>query len=456
MSHKRGHFAQARKIKIEGIHLIQLLFEEQIVIESLKIDSASLIYDQSVQGLMKVSGSFQKIRSLLIQDINLNQVNCILKSDTLIRLSAELNGTFSGISVSLPAKETIPFQMKSADVLLSKVVILREEGMYGGTIARLHVQTEAKRIQIDSALLIPNFSKYEFAHQLGKQTDRITLIVPKLIMEGVDFKALADSSILLSKVQIESFNLVAFRDKRVPSLDETYVPLPMQTFLSFPYLVQIDSVVIKHSMVTVEEIPEERSVSSRITFEDIHASLTHFYNRPSDQNLQPALLHATGLLMGEGQIDALFTLPLESHGTYNTTGSIRQMHFSKLNPALEPLANLRMKSGYLNEMTFAFKYNDVASKGVLEIDYRDLQLTALGKDHRSTNEVRTWLLNALVKNDRNASLASAKHQGEIHIPRDQQRFIFNIWWKSIRDGLKSVVMRTGKISKKKHAPGKKR
>ncbi len=451
---KRGHSIQARKISISGIHLIELLFHKRVVIESMQLDSAKVVYDRSTKSESNktTSGDY---RSLVIQQLTFTQVDCFVKSDTLNHLSAELNGTLSSVELSLSPTAAVHYHARSADIVVSKIGWHRQEGMYGATMARLHIQTEKQRIQVDSVLLIPNYGKYEFAHQLGKQTDRITLIVPKLILEGVNFKSLADSVISISKVQIESFNLVAFRDKRVPSRDETYVPLPMKSFLDFPYKVQIDSVQINHSMVSVEEIPEDRSVSSRITFEDIHASLTHFYNRPSSKNEKPALLHATGLLMGEGQIDALFVLPLDSTTSYKTIGSIKKMYFAKLNPALEPLANLRMESGYLNEMTFSFNYNDLFSKGVLEIDYQDLRLTALAKDHRSTREMRTWLLNTLVKNDRNHTLASAKHPGEINIPRDRQRFIFNIWWKSIRDGLKSIVMRTGKIDKRKHTKKKK-
>ncbi len=450
----RGHSIQARKFSVSGIHLIELLFHKRVVIETMQIDSAKVVYDRSTKSESNktTSGDY---RSLVIQELTFTQVYCFVKTDTLENLYAKLNGTLAAVELSLSPTAAFHYRAQSADMLVSKVVWHRQEGMYGGTIERLHIQTEKKRIQADSVLLIPNYGKYEFAHQLGKQTDRITLIVPQLVLDGVDFNALADSVVKVAKVQIESFDLVAFRDKRVPSRDETYVPLPMKSFLDFQYAVQIESVQINHSMVSVEEIPEDRSVSSRITFEDIHATLTHFYNRPSAKNERPALLHATGLLMGEGQIDALFVLPLEKNANYKTTGSIRKLFFAKLNPALEPLANLRMKSGYLNEMTFAFNYNDLTSKGVLEIDYQDLQLTALGKDHHSTREMRTWLLNALVENDRNHTLASAKHRGEINIPRDQQRFIFNIWWKSIRDGLKSIVMRTGKVNKQNHVKKKK-
>jgi hypothetical protein len=220
--------------------------------------------------------------------------------------------------------------------------------------------------------------------------------------------------------------------------------MPMESFIKFPYKVKIDSVVIANSMVAVEEIQEKGTESSVITFEDINATLTGFNNRVQEKNHDHALLNATGMLMGTGKINAVFLLPLDGRSVYNAKGSLSKMNFTRLNPALEPLASIRIESGYLNKLTFNFNYTDYVSKGVLEIDYQDLKLTALGKNNHSTNEIKTLLLNAIVKNDRNKSLASANRTGEIEIERDRKRFIFNVWWKSIQGGLRSVVFRTGK------------
>lgn len=62
-------------------------------------------------------------------------------------------------------------------------------------------------------------------------------------------------------VRIDSFEVVAFRDKRVADLDEQVVRLPMETFLKFPWKVNIDSVLINHSRVVVEQVPEKGNTS---------------------------------------------------------------------------------------------------------------------------------------------------------------------------------------------------
>ena len=385
---------------------------------------------------------------MLIKHLSFSTIDLVIKTNATHNFSAKFSCALTDINLKIDSTHNLIYAAKTIEAEAKNIVINKYEGMYGGTIARLYYNTQEKQIQIDSASLIPNFGKYEFAHQFGKQTDRVTLSIPKLLIEGVQFEDILDSSFVASKMQIQSFNVVAFRDKRVPTLHEPIVPLPMESFLKFPFKVKIDSIVIANSMVAVEEIQEKGTKSSVITFEDINATLTGFNNRIQEKNEDHALLQATGLLMGVGKINAVFRLPLDGKSIYNAKGSISKMHFAKLNPALGPLANIRIESGYLNELTFNFNYTDFTSKGVLEIDYQDLRLTGLAKDRHSTSELKTLLLNAVVKNDRNQSLASSKRAGVIDIERDRKRFVFNVWWKSIQDGMKSIVFRTGK----KHHP----
>jgi hypothetical protein len=437
------HFVNLGSVSASGINLLELLFHKNLIIDDLTIGSGKIYYDKSIlwKNQEKSNSAY---RSLLIKHLSFSNIDLLIKTNATHNFSAQFSCTLTDINLKIDSTHNLIYGAKTIEAEAKNIVINKYEGMYGGTIARLYCNTQEQRILIDSASLIPNFGKYEFAHQFGKQTDRITLSIPKLLIEGVQLKDILDSSFVASKMQIQSFNVVAFRDKRVPTLHEPIVPLPMESFLKFPYKVKIDSVVIANSMVAVEEIQEKGTKTSVITFENINATLTGFNNRIQEKNEGHALLHATGLLMGVGKIDAEFRLPLDGKSIYNAKGSISKMHFAKLNPALEPLANIRIESGHLNGLTFNFNYTDFTSKGVLEIDYQDLRLTVLGKNHHSTNEIRTLLLNAIVKNDRNKSLASSKRTGEIDIERDRKRFIFNVWWKSIQGGLKSIVLRTGK------------
>lgn len=437
------------KASVEGVHLFELLIQRRLEVDIVAIEGGTVCYDKAMSSKHLKKDSTVSYPSIQIKQLSLIAIEVEVKTDATTVVTANVNAQITDFFLPINSFQLLLPKAAEVKMTLLHVAIQDRQGMYSGKVARFFCDTQKQYVRIDSIELVPNYGRYEFAHRLGKQTDRVTLLVSTMTVEGLQFSELLDSSLKASKVRIDSFEVVAFRDKRVADLDEQIVRLPMATFLKFPWKVNIDSVLIYHSRVVVEEVPEKGNTSSLITFEDINALLTGWNNVVHEENQKHALLHATGKLMGEGTINAWFTLPLDGNEMYNAYGSVRKMSFAKLNPALEPLANIRIETGYLNELTFNFNYNDLISKGSLELDYRDLHLISLGKDHHSKNGLRTLLLNAIVKNDRNKSMSSAKRIGEIDILCDRRRFIFNIWWNSIRGGLRSIVLRTGK---KDHAP----
>jgi hypothetical protein len=60
------------------------------------------------------------------------------------------------------------------------------------------------------------------------------------------------------------------------------------------------------------------------------------------------------------------------------------------------------------------------------------------KDKAVPDVFKTILINALLENDLDASDPRSQRTGEIHFARDQNKFIFNFWWKSLLSGLKSA------------------
>lgn len=432
------HELKVSTLTVSGISIYKLVFNKILTANEVIFDNGKLQYNKSsIEHFQKFSNS--KYRGFKIKNISLVNIETQIKTDTLVSFSALLNCHLTDATLEIDSIDSIRYSVKAIDGLAEKINVSRQEGFYGGTIARLQLNTSAQKLTIDSLLLIPNFTKYDFAHRFGKQTDRVSLSIPQLLIEGIQFDKIVDSSFVASKMEIKSFDVVAFRDKRIPDRNETYVPLPMESLLALPCQIKVDSILITKSFITIEEVSEKGTASGVVTFEDVNATLTGLNNRITETDQDYALLNASGYLMGAGKVTALFRLPLDGSSTYNAKGSLSKMPFKKLNAALVPLANVQIESGQLNNLTFNFNYTDLTSKGTLDLAYQDLQLLALDKLDHSANDIKTFLLNALVNNHRAKSLSSTG-KGVIDIERDRKRFIFNIWWKSIRDGLKSILL----------------
>lgn len=437
-----------KSVSIQGVSLFELLARNKLSANEIRLDSGTVQYDQPPVQKNHIKNINTTINELVIKNISVRHVQIAVLKDSVESLSALINCHLTNARVIAGPMNHFRYSVTEVNGLIEKIKINQKEGMYRGNMARITFNTKDKTILIDSAELIPKYGKFEFAHHLGRQTGRISIQVPKLKMEGVQFNKIADSAFIATKITIQSFALSAFRDRRVPFLRQKNVPLPMEYFLKLPWEVKVDSIVIMDSEIAVEEFPEKAIASGVITFNKVNATFTGLNNRIGEGDKSHATLNANSLLMRRGQLIASFRFPLDGSLIYRAEGSISNMPFSALNPILTRMANVRIKSGYLQELLFKFTYSEMVSKGTLDIAYTNLTVIGLNKNRKTTNEIKTFLLNAMIRNE--AAMATSKSEaiGIIDIQRDRKRLIFNVWCKSIADGIKSSLQ-GGSIRKEK-------
>jgi hypothetical protein len=436
----KHHLLKVKSISLNGVSIYQIVINKSIHFSEVIIDSGTLNFDISKDTISKVKSNLVykefHIKKILFQDINLH-----ILSDSIESASVKVNGTIGELNIKLDSSTT--YSAKTCELVLANIQVSRYNGMYGGAASRVLISTSKQSIEIDSMLLIPNYSKYEFGHQAGEQIARLNLSIPQIVIKGLHFDKLFEKSIIASHIEINSFDLYSFKDKRLPFLRKRIIPLPMESFLKLPWHISFDTTIITNSHITIEEFPEAGITTGFVTFDHVNASFSALNNRIKKDENPYTTLHATGLIMGTGKIIADFQLPLDGKSIYKANGSVSQIPFIQFNSILKT-ADLRSESGQLNFLTFNFNYDETRSRGNLEIDYEDLRINVLNKNKNSTNTVKTILINAVVKNNINQSKSPIKRLGVIDSERNQQKFIFNFWWLSILDGLKSAM--TGKNS----------
>lgn len=436
------NFFRLKSVFIKGISFSELLFHKNFVANEVVLDSGTIQYNKNIKRNNLRTLDF-KNRTMAFKHIFVHHVEIEIKADTIVHFSALLNFQLRDVLFQVDSINNFHHSIKAVDVVAEHVQISRHEGMYGGSISRFQYDSRIEKLTIDSALLIPNFDKFDFAHQQGEQIGRLNISIPRLIVEGLALEEMLDSAFVVSRIEIKSFELFSFKDKRVPFLRKNNVPLPMDPFLKLPFKVDVDSIIISHGLITIEEFPEGGIEAGTITFDEVNATCEGLNNRIEETDQPYAVLDASALLMGTGQIKASFQFPLDGSLIYRARGFMSALPFAQLNPITENMASIRFESGTLNKLSFNFKYTDFTSKGELLIDYEDLRIASLNKN-LSTNEFKTFIINGFVKNDKNRKLSKLQSTGIIDIERDRKRYIFNVWLKSLLAGLKSSVMETKK------------
>jgi len=458
-----NHIA-VKRIRMSGVHVLAWLLHKNIVINKIELIDGEATYSV-VKNAKKDSTNHSPpdsseatpdlpFKTISVDEVVLKNVKTNVHIDSLQTASGDVSFTLSGLQFdpTQAQKDLSAVKIKSIQADFTSVQLSSK--LYITKVSSVHVNSAKGKVLLDSISLTPKYGRYAFARKVGKQTDRFTLRIPKIALEGLTFNPFSDSTVV-SSIHIVSARLHVFRDKRFPFIKHHNVPLPVAMIRKFPFALQVDSVKITDAKIVYEEFPEKGFHTGQVEFDDLNATLTHLNNRDSSAHGKATLI-ASAKLMGKGLITSTFLLPYGKQQSYRAEGHIRNLPLPALNRAMENMAFVNIVSGKLNDLYFNFYYNDDHSQGSILVNYENLKISGLTKEKQShASEFKTWIINLFIKNDKDRTVSEAKRLGVIDFERDKRKAIFNLWWKSLLSGLKSSVL-DGPAKKEKETGRKKK
>jgi hypothetical protein len=169
------------------------------------------------------------------------------------------------------------------------------------------------------------------------------------------------------------------------------------------------------------------------------------------------LLHAKSNIMGQGSIELVCVMPWKKNANYSAHGVVRNLSMTKFNDALEPIANIKVESGRLNDLSFNFYFNNLRSDGEIRMEYKDLKLVSLrddkeieeiirknkwskkDRDDYKVNPFKSFLLNTfIIKRNLDEDDPEEIKTGTVLFYRNTSKSIFNYLWKSVFSGIKNA------------------
>jgi hypothetical protein len=414
-------------VTFTGVQLLPLLISDNIKLDSVLIDKVKITkYHTTKTGKNATSKRKFEFAYIRIDSLEVTQLDSgdrVLSNTHLGFETRNLHGTFPLTDVYAEVLVVHGFQ---ATLPKSNYRVKFDE-------ARLE---KMNHFEVDSLKIIPLYAKAEFARRVGYETDRLDCMFPFIEFDGIDYESfLHDNTLAIHEVSM-SFLISVYRDKRIKDLRK-FKPLPDSLMRQLPFALVIDSIRVEDSQVIYEEVAESADESGKVHFRKLNAMIYDISNRA--ETAMHLRAHARFMNDGEISIRGNFS---NSDKPHFLEGSLRNFRLPRINQMLMPATGLTIESGKLDLMKFAFWYNDRHSDGELLLNYRDLKLQSLreNKDDKTVpNVVKTLLINAFIENDLDKKDPRAKRQGDIHFVRDQNKFIFNFWWKSLLSGIKAAT-----------------
>ena len=306
-------------------------------------------------------------------------------------------------------------------------------------IKNIEINSKKQLIQMEDINIIPRFGKYEFERKLGHQADRIQANISKIEIIKPDIDKLFNQKLFAEKIKIGESNAHVFRDRRLPRPQKN-IPLPGDYIKTIPVDVRVKTCELATSAVAYEEYPKSGyGITGILKIEKIKVNLSPLINHPTPSDPAYITMNVEGSIMGSGTAHATILMPLQKNKAYRVTGAIEQLELTKLNSSSENLGKIRIKSGFLDFLSFDFTMDQQHSTGKIIGAYHHLIIQQL-KKHTEEKNVADFasfaLRHAIIPLNKDKSLPERKRTGLVNYKRDPSRMVSHYFLQSLLMGVK--------------------
>ncbi len=430
--------AEVYNCKINSFHILPLLFRKRIHLNDVTADEVKFSMIKKNVEKEKLDADQKGDLSIIINSINIRHA-FFRTEDSTSRDTVTIQGNIQvkGLSINYTRDES-PWTFHA----LSMDSLTFDFPFYTIVSDHLELDKDRRHLAIDTLRIKPRFSKREHARRKRVEDDRFHGIITAITADGFDFET-GDSAFVNASALKFSFAMDIYRNKHYPFPRRDYMPLPMDALKRLPFALTLDTVRIRDSYVSYEELGEEADSTGTLYFDKLEAGIFHI---STDTTMPAPYLEASSALMGKGKLKMTCQFS-NTKKPAMVKGSLSNFPLTLVNDILRPQAKVEVESGTMMKLNFSFGFGEYRSDGAVDLSYKDLKITSLRKDKDKDKAVRNNLLtlaiNTFIKDDAGQFVTGEKQTGIILFYRDRKKAIFNYWWKSLFSGIKSsVALRT--------------
>ncbi|MGC4041112.1 MAG: hypothetical protein QM710_10095 [Flavobacterium sp.] len=200
---------------------------------------------------------------------------------------------------------------------------------------------------------------------------------------------------------------------------------------------KVDTLKIRNSVLEYEEEKSFEFGAGKLRFTKFNLTATSINSGFKKTALPDLKIRIDCRFMGDSPFHVNWKLNvMDKSDGFNINGVLTNFEAEKIIPFSKPYLNVTTK-GMLDEVRFDFTGNDKMSTGEFKVKYDDLKFTVYQKDDRKKkNKLLTFVTRIFVKKDTKDRLKDA----DIEIERIPEKSFYNLFWRSIQEGLKKILV----------------
>ena len=387
---------QIPSIVLNGLDLDNAYKNDQFVLESIIVDKPSFRLFNNARDSIRLNPfkinlypHFESFAtSFSSKSLKVNNANIAIFKSGQKKFQEQIS--FDLTKLRIDSKPSQGF-MHSADFSFRIPDLKRQDKLYHYSIGETTYSSANNQVTAKDIHIIPNFSKDDHQKQVGFQSDYYSGKIDSICISQPNIRRWFDKEELTGRyLSINGLNLEVYRDKQVP-FDEKRRPKMIQDLIkSIKTPISLDSLLLTNSRVSYTEKKATGDLEGKIRFTNIHTRLMPFTNTKASNNLVPDFnLDGTATIQDSCQLKVSMNY-LMSHpeNLFTAKGSLSQFNIRIINPILEPLALVSIRSGKVNRFQFDFSANQTNASGQLYFGYDNLKISVLEMKDGNTKEAR--------------------------------------------------------------------
>ncbi len=333
------------------------------------------------------------------------------------------------------------------DIKLRQYAYNPPNSLYRFETHDIGISTKDSVLYINNISMHPNYERSEVPKIKGFQKSVLYLHGDKINIKKFDLKNLIEKKeIRAENIRLKNINLHVYKDKNY-LFDSTRRPkLLNNVIFKLKNYIRIDTVLIENSFVSYEQFNRGARNTGIITFEKLNGIITNMTNDSIAKKQKEVMrMKASTYVMGKSLLSASFRFPINSeNGEYVFAGSLDSMDLNYLNPIVENIAFVSVRSGIVNNLRFSALANNSFIDGKMQLNYNDLKISIKSKTDKDSTKTSSKGLVSLVANtiirSNNPKRKNGRlREGKIYYERDTYRPIFHYWTQAVLSGLKASL-----------------
>lgn len=442
---------EKQRLRAEGL-ILQGFTPDQLYSEKVfRVTSAEVLKPllQTPPLSLRSKDEWKQGKRLRTFEINIEELNL---SEGIIRAarpgkdSLEISG-LSGSIKGLLFDETHlqPLLEAQPQLFFDGFTLMDKEGLYRYESGKIEVNRALRRLVIRDFSIVPTLSEGDFYRRVGTARDYVQLHSDSLVLEGLDYDAFfSRQAWIAEQAYLYGLKISDLKDRKWPENPNRRPPLPMELLLQLDQAVHFNHLHIHEGWISYEEYPTEGALSGQLEFSELTAQISNLSNiADSLQKNDLLILRAQAKVMNQAWVSLNFqTRLMDKERKFTMDGRLESMEMRAFNPVLKPLTYIEVVDGSLRAFEFFIEADQNKAGGRVRLDYRDLKVAILDEDSPNLTEEKaftSFLANTFVIRKRSSRKIGQVPWQELEFEREEDKSIFNFWWKALLSGIKPAL-----------------